>query len=129
MLDTNICIYIIKNRPPQVKERLKEYDISEVCISSITVSKLMYGAYKSQFVEKNLKAIEHFLLPLDILDYNYAASISYGKICADLEKRGKVIGNMDMQIAGHASSLDMVLVSNNTKEFERVNGLKLDNWI
>ena len=129
MLDTNICIYTIKNRPLQVKERLQEFEISEVCISTITVSELMYGAYKSQFVEKNLKAIEGFLLPFEIVDYDYPASIEYGKIRADLEKKGKVIGNMDMQIAGHARALDLTLVTNNTKEFERIESLKLDNWV
>ncbi len=129
MLDTNICIYIIKNRPAQVREKLKEFEISEVCISTITVSELMYGAYKSQFIEKNLKAIESFLLPFEILDYNYEASIEYGKIRAYLEKRGEIIGNMDMQIAGHALSLDLMLISNNTKEFERIERLKLDNWV
>ena len=128
MLDTNICIYIIKNKPLQVKEKLYKFEISEVCISTITVSELIYGAYKSQFVEKNLKAIEGFLLPFEIMDYDYKASIEYGKIRAYLEKKGKVIGNMDMQIAGHALSLNLELISNNTKEFERINGLKLDNW-
>ena len=129
MLDTNICIYIIKNKPSQVREKLHEFEISEVCISTITVSELIYGAYKSQFVEKNLKAIEGFLLPFEIMDYDYKASIEYGKIRACLEKKGKVIGNMDMQIAGHALSLNLELISNNTKEFKRINGLKLDNWV
>jgi len=129
MLDTNICIYIIKNRPLSVKERLKEFEIGEICISSITVSELMYGAYKSQFVEKNLKALEAFLMPFEIVDYDFNASVEYGKIRASLEKKGKTIGNMDMQIAAHALSLGLTLITNNTKEFERVEGLKLDNWI
>ncbi len=129
MLDTNICIYIIKNRPAQVREKLHSFKISEVCLSTITVSELMYGAYKSQFVEKNLKAIEGFLLPFEIVEYDYRASVAYGKIRADLEKKGKVIGNMDMQIAGHALSLELLLVTNNTREFERIEGLKLDNWV
>jgi len=129
MLDTNICIYIIKNRPQQVRERFKEFKIGELCISTITVSELMYGAYKSEFVEKNLKAIESFLLPFEIVDYDTSASIEYGKIRAYLEKKGQVIGNMDMQIAGHALALDLILVTNNIKEFIRVDGLKLDNWI
>jgi len=85
--------------------------------------------FKSHYVEKNLKAIESFLMPFDIVDYDYVASVEYGKIRADLEKKGKVIGNMDMQIASHALALDMVLVTNNTKEFERVEGLVLDNWV
>ena len=129
MLDTNICIYIIKNRPKSVKQKFQEFSIGELCISSITVSELMYGAFKSQFVEKNLKAIESFLMPFEIVDYDYMASIEYGRIRSNLERKGTVIGNMDMQIAGHALSLDLVLVTNNIKEFERVLGLELDNWV
>jgi len=129
MLDTNICIYIIKNKPKSVKDRFREFEIGELCISIITVSELMYGAYKSEQTEKNLKAIESFLMPFEIVDYDYLASIEYGKIRADLEKKGQVIGNMDMQIAGHALALNIVLVTNNTREFERVEGLSLDNWV
>ena len=129
MLDTNICIYIIKNKPKNVKERFREFEIGELCISTITVSELMYGAFKSEHKEKNLKAIESFLMPFEIVDYDFMASIEYGKIRAYLEKKGQVIGNMDMQIAGHALALDLVLVTNNTKEFNRVKGLELDNWV
>lgn len=129
MLDTNICIYIIKNKPQTVKERFKQFEIGELCISSITVSELMYGVYKSQYMEKNLKAITAFLMPFDIIDYDYNASIEYGKIRAYLEKKGQIIGGMDMQIAAHALASDMTLVTNNTKEFERVQGLKLENWV
>ncbi|HIP62385.1 MAG TPA: tRNA(fMet)-specific endonuclease VapC [Sulfurovum sp.] len=129
MLDTNICIYIIKNKPQSVKQKFQEFNIGELCISSITVSELMYGAYKSEFVDKNLKGIESFLMPFEIVDYDYEASVEYGKIRADLERKGRVIGNMDMQIAGHALSLGSILVTNNTKEFERVCELRLDNWV
>jgi len=129
MLDTNICIYIIKNKPKSVKERFREFEIGELCISTITVSELMYGAFKSEHREKNLKAIESFLMPFDIVDYDFMASVEYGKIRAYLEKKGQDIGNMDMQIAGHALALDLVLVTNNTREFERVEGLGLDNWV
>lgn len=129
MLDTNICIYIIKNKPESVKERFREFEIGELCISSITVSELMYGVYKSQQIERNLQALESFLMPFEIVDYDYVASIEYGKIRASLEKKGQVIGNMDMQIAGHALALDITLVTNNTKEFARIDGLSLDNWV
>jgi len=129
MLDTNICIYIIKNKPGSVKEKFQNFHIGELCISSITVSELMYGVYKSDYVEKNLKAIESFLLPFEIVEYDYTAAVAYGKIRATLEKQGRVIGNMDMQIAGHALALDMILVTNNTREFQRVDGLALDNWV
>ncbi len=129
MLDTNICIYIIKNKPKSVKERFREFEIGELCISTITVSELMYGAFKSEHTEKNLKAIEGFLLPFEIVDYDAMASVEYGKIRAYLEKKGQVIGNMDMQIAGQALALNLVLVTNNTKEFMRVEELRLDNWV
>ncbi len=129
MLDTNICIYIIKNKPLSVKKRLKEFEIGELCISIITVSELMYGVYKSEQTKRNLQALEGFLMPFEIVDYDYAASVEYGKIRANLEKRGQVIGGMDMQIAGHALALDAILVTNNIKEFERIEGLRLDNWV
>ena len=129
MLDTNICIYIIKNKPQSVKEKFQNFHIGELCISSITVSELMYGAYKSEYTEKNLKAIDSFLLPFEIVEYDYSAAVEYGRIRATLEKKGNVIGNMDMQIAGHALALGMTVVTNNTKEFERVEGLTLDNWV
>ena len=129
MLDTNICIYIIKNKPLSVKERLKEFEIGELCISIVTVLELMYGVYKSEQTKRNIQALEGFLMPFEIVDYDYAASVEYGKIRANLEKRGQVIGGMDMQIAGHALALDAVLVTNNIKEFERIEGLRLDNWV
>lgn len=129
MLDTNICVYIIKNKPQNVREKLKEFDIGDLVLSSITVSELYYGVYKSEHVEKNLLALEHFLKPFDILEYDIKASVAYGKIRADLEKRGQIIGGLDMMIAAHALSCNMILVTNNTKEFQRVKELRLDNWV
>lgn len=128
MLDTNICIYIIKNKPKTVREKLQEHEVGDIVLSSITVSELYYGAYKSRHVEKNLLALEHFLRPFDILEYDMQSSVEYGKIRAALEKKGQVIGGMDMMIAAHAKSEDTVLVTNNTKEFERVENLRLENW-
>jgi len=129
LLDTNICIYIIKNKPKEVFEKFKLYDIGDLAISSITVSELYYGVYKSQHIDKNTLALEHFLKPFNIVDYDFKASVEYGKIRADLEKKGKVIGGLDMMICAHALSLDMIVVTNNTKEFERVSGLSLENWV
>ena len=80
MLDTNMCIYIIKNKPRSAKEKFQEFSIGELCISSITVSELMYGVFKSEFVEKNLKAIEAFLMPFEIVDYDYIAFVEYENI-------------------------------------------------
>ena len=129
MLDTNICIYIIRNKPENVREKFKEFDIGDLVLSSITVSELYYGAYKSQYIEKNLLALEHFLRPFDILEYDLKASIEYGKIRATLEKSGKIISGLDMLIAAHELSNKMTLVTNNIKEFERVENLVLDNWV
>ena len=129
MLDTNICIYIIKNKPQSLREKFREFDVGDLCISSITVSELYYGVYKSLYVEKNILALEHFLRPFDILEYDLNASIEYGKITATLEKSGKVIGGLNMMIAAHALSNKMTLVTNNIKEFERVENLVLDNWV
>lgn len=129
MLDTNICIYIIKNRPQSVREKFKEFDIGELSISSITVSELYYGAYKSLHVEKNLLALEHFLKPFDIVEYDIKASMAYGKIRATLEKKGKVIGGLDMLIAASALATNSILITNNTKEFERIENLVVENWV
>lgn len=112
-----------------MREKLKEYDVGDIVLSSITVSELYYVAYESQHVEKNLLALEHFLRPFDILEYRLEASMEYGKIRTALEKKGQLIGGMDMMIAAHAKSEKMVLVTNNTKEFERVEGLELENWV
>jgi len=129
MLDTNICIYIQKNKPQQVREKFKQFRAGDLALSSITVSELYYGAYKSEHVEKNLLALEHFLYPFDIVDYDFKASIEYGKVRAALEKKGEIIGGLDMMIAAHARSIDAILVTNNTKEFARVQGLRTENWV
>ena len=129
LLDTNICIYTIKNRPPQVKERLIKHKIGDLALSIITGSELLYGAFKSQQVKKNLNIIEEFIMPFDIIDFDYKSAIEYGKIRATLEKQGQVIGNMDMQIAAIAKANDMVLVTNNLKEFNRIENLQLENWV
>ena len=129
MLDTNICIYIIKNKPTSVMQRFQEYNIGDISLSSITVSELYYGAYKSQYIEKNLLALEHFLQAFNILEYDLKASIEYGQIRATLEKQGNIIGGLDLQIAAHARSLGMTLITNNSKEFIRVENLVIDNWV
>ena len=128
MLDTNICIYAIKHKPEQVFLKLQEHDPSEVCISSVTYAELVHGVEKSQSTEKNRVALALLLANIDIMDFDSSAAESYGKIRADLEKAGKPIGPLDMMIAGHAKSLGYTVVTNNTKEFMRVNGLKLENW-
>lgn len=129
LLDTNICIYLIKRKPPEVLQRFRQLQPGSVFISSVTTSELYYGAQKSQRVQTNLEALNNFLLPFRIVDYDESASFLYGELRADLEKRGQPIGPLDMMIAAHALSLDVPLVTNNTTEFERVKGLKLDNWV
>jgi len=129
MLDTNICIYLIKNRPIEVREKFNQYEVGEIAISSITVSELYYGVEKSQHVEKNRQALSLFLAPLNILTYDEKAAIVYGKIRATLQVKGTVIGALDMLIAAHAKSMGIVLVTNNTKEFIRVEDLDVENWI
>lgn len=129
LLDTNICIYLIKRKPPEVLQRFLQLSPGSVFISSVTTSELYYGAQKSQRVQTNLEALNHFLLSFRIVDYDESASFLYGELRADLEKRGQPIVPLDMMIAAHALSLDVPLVTNNTKEFERVKGLKLENWV
>jgi tRNA(fMet)-specific endonuclease VapC len=129
MLDTNICIYLIKNKPTEVKNKFNMFEVGEICISSISVSELYYGVHKSQMIERNLKALALFLAPLNIVDYDEKAVIEYGKIRSTLESRGKTIGSLDMLIAAHAKSMGVTLVTSNTKEFKRVHELKLENWV
>jgi tRNA(fMet)-specific endonuclease VapC len=128
MLDTNICIYIIKQRPEQVIERLRHTRISDVGVSTITLSELEYGAAKSSRPEQNKLAILEFLAPLEILPYDDMAAREYGKTRAYLEKQGTPIGSMDMLIGAHALSLKCILVTNNESEFRRIPALKIENW-
>ena len=128
MLDTNICIYAMKKKPEKVLQRLKEEINDGVCISSITLAELEYGMKHSSNPAKNEQALLRFLLPFDVLPFGAAAASEYGEIRAYLQKAGTPIGAMDMLIAAHAKSEDIVLVTNNTREFERVVGLELENW-
>jgi tRNA(fMet)-specific endonuclease VapC len=129
MLDTNICIYMIRGKPPEVLTRLKDFKPGEVSVSSITLSELEYGVAKSSKPQQNRDALDAFLAPLEILPFNGDAAYRYGHIRASLEKEGKLIGAMDMLIAAHAVSASMTLVTNNIKEFDRVPGLRLENWL
>ena len=128
LLDTNTCIYIIKKRPEQVIKRLRNTRISEVGVSSITLSELEYGAAKSSRPEQNKLAIVEFLAPLEILSFDDMAAQEYGKVRAYLERQGTPIGSMDMLIAAHALSLNCVLVTNNEREFRLIPTLKIENW-
>ncbi len=129
LLDTNICIYIIRQKPLSVIEHFKTLSIGSIGISSITLSELQYGVAKSSFPDKNQLALDNFLTPLEIVDFDFNAAIHYGNIRAELESAGTPIGALDTLIAAHARSLNATLVSNNLKEFERVKNLKLENWV
>ena len=128
MLDTNICIYCIKKASNKVISKLTSYDPKDICISSITYAELMYGVEKSKFKEKNMIALMMFISSISILDFDMNASTYYGTIRSELEKKGTPIGPMDMLIAAHALSNNLILVTNNIKEFKRVNNIQLENW-
>lgn len=128
MLDTNICIHVIKNRPETVIRNFLKHEPSELCISSITYAELMHGVEKSQDAERNRIAITLFLSPLSVLEFDNYAAEEYGKVRANLERKGTPIGPMDTLIAAHAKAEDLILVTNNTREFNRVEGLTVENW-
>ena len=128
MLDTNMCIYLIKRKPPEVLARFKQTEISQVSISSITLSELFYGVSKSAKSEQNFMALTQFLAPLEILPFESVAAQYYGQLRTLLERKGTPIGSLDMLIAAHALSIPCILVTNNEKEFIRVPGLKIENW-
>ena len=128
MLDTNICIYIIRQKPQKVLKHFQSHSVGDIGISSITLAELQYGVSKSLHNEKNRQALEEFVLPLEIADFDERAAGSFGMIRSDLEKKGKPIGAMDMLIGAHALSLRVTLVTNNTREFKQIKGLKIADW-
>jgi tRNA(fMet)-specific endonuclease VapC len=128
MLDTNICIYAIKHKPERVFNELKKHDPQDVCISSVTYAELVHGVEKSAAVEKNRLALSLLLANIEIMDFDVEAANCYGRIRAELERKGTPIGPLDMMIAGHAHSLGYMLVTNNVKEFIRIEGLQIENW-
>ena len=133
LLDTNICIYIIKKSPEKVIKKLEAIieaeGKNEIYLSSITVSELYYGVEKSTQVDKNLEALKGFLTPFQVVDFDLRSAERFGQVRSNLEKKGTVIGPYDLQIASVALAHDFILVSNNTKEFERVESLQLKNWV
>lgn len=129
LLDTDTCIYIIKRKPPQAIARLQSMDIATVAISSVTLSELEYGVAKSSKPEQNRFALAKFVAPLEILSYDDQAAVHYGRIRAELERRGTPIGPLDTLTAAHALAIDAALVTNNVREFSRVPGLVIENWV
>ncbi|WP_456464132.1 type II toxin-antitoxin system tRNA(fMet)-specific endonuclease VapC [Persephonella sp.] len=129
MLDTNICSFIIREKPVFVKEKLKTISKdNEVVLSSIVASELLYRAYKKG-TQKLITTVKTFIDFFEVLPFDLRASEEYGKLRAYLEKKGKIIGAYDLQIAAHALSLNAVLVTNNTKEFSRIDALRVENWL
>ncbi|MBK8387641.1 MAG: type II toxin-antitoxin system VapC family toxin [Candidatus Accumulibacter sp.] len=127
MLDTNIRIYLINTRPPEVLARFHQYRLGDIGLSSVVAAELAFGVAKSASV-RNRQALEMFLAPLQVLPFDMAALWAYGDLRADLERLGEPIGSLDTLIAAHALSVNAVLVTNNTREFSKVRGLQLENW-
>ena len=128
MLDTNICIYVIENRPEGLRERFNRL-ADQLCISAVTLAEIIYGAEKSARQIENIKVVEQFAARLDVLPFGERAATHYGQIRADLERAGHPIGLHDMMIGGHARSEGLTLVSNNVREFQHIEGLRIDNWV
>ncbi len=129
LLDTNICIYLIKKQPQSVLQKFNTCVVGEIGISAITVAELEYGVYKSLYQSRNQQALKCFLTPLVVVAFDERVAVVYGKIRAALEKKGTPIGSLDTLIAAHALSLGVTLVTNNIKEFERVPNLNYENWV
>ena len=127
LLDTNICIYVINAKPPEVLARFHRFHLGDIGLSTVVAAELAYGVAKSGS-ERNRKALEMFLAPLELMPFDSPAVWAYGELRADLERRGLPIGSVDTMIAAHALSMNAVLVTNNTREFSRIAGLKLENW-
>lgn len=127
MLDTNMVVYTIKNRPAKVRDAFKKHS-GQMTISAVTLGELVYGAEKSAQPERNLADIEGLVARLEVLPFDSSAATHFGQLRAELAKVGRPIGPYDQMIAGHARSLGLILVTNNTSEFERVPGLRIDNW-
>jgi tRNA(fMet)-specific endonuclease VapC len=129
LLDTNICIYIIKNNPPDIRKHFQSIMPGDIYISSVTVAELQYGVEKSNAKEKNASALEAFLLPLVITSFDLDSAVVYGKIRAILERQGTPIGGMDLLIAAQAIANNFTLVTHNLKEFQRIPNLKCETWV
>ncbi|HLI14166.1 MAG TPA: type II toxin-antitoxin system VapC family toxin [Alphaproteobacteria bacterium] len=127
MLDTNICIYVIKSYPPKLRTRFNRL-AEQLCISSITLAELHYGAETSPRRLENLQAIEHFSARLDVLPFSAKAAVHYGQIRAELERLGTPVGPHDMLIGAHARAEGLTVVTNNAREFQRLPGLRVENW-
>jgi len=128
LLDTDICIYTINRRDPKLLERLRAYSIGDVGISAITYAELRFGVENSARAQENIDRLERFLLPLEIVPFDRAAGVFYGRLRAELKRMGLMIGNNDLLIASHALSLNVAIATNNVREFSRVPNLQVEQW-
>jgi len=128
MLDTNMCIYIAKHRPPEVRARFERLKPGQLVMSAITYGELYYGASKSSQQAKALAQLQELVQDIPVEELDSRASEAYGEIRATLEKEGRLIGNNDLWIGAHASALNLTLATNNEREFKRIPGLLLENW-
>lgn len=129
LTDTNICIYVMNERHPEVVRKFSGVSIGEIGVSAVTIAELQYGVAKSGNPEKNQQRLNEFLVPFEILPFGVEAARIYGELRTRLERSGRPIGPLDQMIAAHALSENLVLVTNNVREFQRVEGLKLENWM
>jgi tRNA(fMet)-specific endonuclease VapC len=129
MLDTNTCIALIKRKPDHVVQKFSQYQLGDIGISAVTLAELRYGVSKSLHQAKNQAALDEFMLPLEFAAFDEPATAAYGALRAALEKKGTPIGSLDTMIAAHALSLGVTLVTNNTREFNRVPKLTVVDWI
>ena len=128
MLDTNVCLYLIKEHPPSVVERFATHAVGDIGISVMTLAELEYGVSKSGRPARNREALDQFISPLEVAPFDRQATAAYGKLRTTLEKKGRTIGSMDLLIAAHALSLDVRLITRNIREFGRVPGLRVEDW-
>lgn len=128
MLDTNICIALIKQKPANVVKKFNDFQVGEICISTVTLAELRYGVAKSQYQEKNQAALDDFILPLEIAEFDEVAANYYGVLRANLETKGTPIGAMDLMIGAHALSQNLTIVTNNVREFKRIPKLVVVDW-
>jgi tRNA(fMet)-specific endonuclease VapC len=128
MLDTNICISLIKEHPPAVLERFARHPVGDIGVSVITLAELEYGVAKSARPARNREALEQFVSPLEVAPFDRRATAAYGKVRTTLERKGQPIGSMDLLIAAHAISLEVRLITHNVKEFGKVPGLRVEDW-
>lgn len=128
MLDTNICIALIKQKPANVVRKFNDYQVGDICISSVTLAELRYGVAKSQFQQKNQAALDNFMMPLEVAFFDETAANMYGVLRASLEQKGTPIGAMDLMIGAHALSKNLTIVTNNVREFNRIPHLVVVDW-